>query len=303
MTTEKRKVLGRGLETLLPHRHVPHAPVAVPSPAPAPPPREDDVRHLPLDQLDANPYQTRGPQLDPASLAELAASIQAVGVLQPIVVRPIPGGRYHVIAGERRREAARQAGLSVIPAIVRQVSNEQAMEMTIIENLLREDLNPIEQARAFDRLGREFGLTQEQMAVRTGKDRSSIANFMRLLKLPLEVQDMVAFNRISLSHAKALMSLPSPHEIERLARRIMEEGLSVRYTEQQVDALLYPHPKPEKPERQVDPNVRNAENVLQQALGVRVTIEDREGKGKIILEYSSLDDYDRILAALGPKQQ
>jgi len=301
MTTEKRKVLGRGLETLLPTRHLPHAPTAAPA-SPAPPPKHDDVRHLPLDQLDANPYQTRGPVLDPASLAELAASIKAVGVLQPIVVRPLPGGRYHVIAGERRREAARLAGLSAIPAIVRQVSNEQAMEMTIIENLLREDLNPIEQARAFDRLAREFGLTQEQMALRTGKERSSIANFMRLLKLPLEVQGMLEYNRISLGHAKALMPLTSPAEIERLARRIMEEGLSVRYTEQQVEALLHPHPKPDKPERQVDPNVRQAENVLQQALGVKVLIDDRGGKGTIHIEYSSIDDYDRILAALGPKQ-
>jgi len=300
MTTEKRKVLGRGLETLLPTRHLPHAPTAAPA-SPAPPPKHDDVRHLPLDQLDANPYQTRGPVLDPASLAELAASIKAVGVLQPIVVRPLPGGRYHVIAGERRREAARLAGLSAIPAIVRQVSNEQAMEMTIIENLLREDLNPIEQARAFDRLAREFGLTQEQMALRTGKERSSIANFMRLLKLPLEVQGMLEYNRISLGHAKALMPLTSPAEIERLARRIMEEGLSVRYTEQQVEALLHPHPKPDKPERQVDPNVRQAENVLQQALGVKVLIDDRGGKGTIHIEYSSIDDYDRILAALGPK--
>jgi len=301
MTTEKRKVLGRGLETLLPTRHLPHAPTAAPA-SPAPPPKHDDVRHLPLDQLDANPYQTRGPVLDPASLAELAASIKAVGVLQPIVVRPLPGGRYHVIAGERRREAARLAGLSAIPAIVRQVSNEQAMEMTIIENLLREDLNPIEQARAFDRLAREFGLTQEQMALRTGKERSSIANFMRLLKLPLEVQGMLEYNRISLGHAKALMPLTSPAEIERLARRIMEEGLSVRYTEQQVEALLHPHPKPDKPERQVDPNVRQAENVLQQALGVKVLIDDRGGKGTIHIEYSSIDDYDRILAALGTKQ-
>jgi len=300
MTTEKRKVLGRGLETLLPTRHLPHAPTAAPA-SPAPPPKHDDVRHIPLDQLDANPYQTRGPVLDPASLAELAASIKAVGVLQPIVVRPLPGGRYHVIAGERRREAARLAGLSAIPAIVRQVSNEQAMEMTIIENLLREDLNPIEQARAFDRLAREFGLTQEQMALRTGKERSSIANFMRLLKLPLEVQGMLEYNRISLGHAKALMPLTSPAEIERLARRIMEEGLSVRYTEQQVEALLHPHPKPDKPERQVDPNVRQAENVLQQALGVKVLIDDRGGKGTIHIEYSSIDDYDRILAALGPK--
>jgi ParB family chromosome partitioning protein len=295
MTTDKRKVLGRGLETLLPSRPLPHAPVVAPGPA-----REaaDEVHHLLLDQLDRNPYQTRTATLDPASLAELAASIKAVGVLQPIVVRPVAGGRYHVIAGERRWHASQQAGLPTIPAIVRQVSNEQAMEMTIIENLLREDLNPIEQARAFDRLGRDFGLTQEQMALRTGKERSSIANFMRLLKLPEYVQGLLERNLLSLSHAKVMMALDSPGEIERLGRRIFEEGLSVRYTEETVEALLHPHPKVEQ-ERQVDPNVREAENVLQQALGVRVTITDRHGKGKILLQYSSLEDFDRILAALG----
>jgi ParB family transcriptional regulator, chromosome partitioning protein len=295
MTTEKRKVLGRGLETLLPPRHLPHAP-AVSSP-----PKDDDVLHLPLDQLEPNPYQTRSGSLDPASLAELAASIKAVGVLQPIVVRPTPGGRYQIIAGERRWEATRQAGLATIPALIRHVSNEQAMEMTIIENLLREDLNPVEQARAFERLGRDFGLTQDQMAIRVGKDRASIANFMRLLKLPPSVLSLIERGHISLSHAKLLLALPTPDQMDRLALRIFEEGLSVRYTQDTVDALTHPKPREVK-ERQVEANVRHAENVLQQTLGVKVQINDRQGKGKIVIEYHSLDDYDRILAALGVKQ-
>ena len=300
MTTEKRKVLGRGLETLLPPRHVPHAPVAVATPAAPSPPKDDDVLHLPLGQLERNPYQTRSGSLDPTSIAELSASIKAVGVLQPIVVRPTPGGRYQIIAGERRWEAARQAGLATIPAVVRHVSNEQAMEMTIIENLLREDLNPVEQARAFERLGRDFGLTQDQMAIRVGKDRASIANFMRLLKLPPSVQSLLERGHLSLSHAKLLLALPTGDQMDRLALRIVEEGLSVRYTQDTVDALTHPKPREAK-ERVVEPNVRHAENVLQQTLGVKVQINDRQGKGKIVIEYHSLDDYDRILAALGVK--
>ncbi len=297
MTTEKRKVLGRGLETLLPSRHVPHVPhgpAAVAAPAKA---DGAEVLHVPLDQLEHNPYQTRTATLDPVTLEELAASIRSVGLLQPIVVRHTGGGRYQVIAGERRWQAARMAGLSAIPALVRQVSNEQAMEMTIIENLQREDLNPIEQARAYDRLSQEFGLTQDQMSLRTGKDRSSIANFLRLLKLPASVQTMMEKDQLSLGHAKALMALESPGETERVALRVVEDGLSVRQTEETVIALTHPHPKIKK-ERVVDPNVREAENALQRALGVRVTIEDRKGKGKILIEYSSLEDFDRILEAL-----
>lgn len=293
-TTDKRKVLGRGLETLLPSRNVVHAPAPV-SVANRPP--GDEVLHIPLDQLDHNPYQTRTITLDPAALEELAASIRSVGVMQPIVVRPIPEGRYQVIAGERRWQASRIAGLTTIPALLRQVSNEQAMEMTIIENLQREDLNPMEQARAYERLGREFGLTQEQMSIRTGAERSSIANFLRLLKLPLVVQGMLEKDQITLGHAKALMPLPSPTEVERIASRILEQGLSVRQTEDHVTALAHPHPKVVK-ERVVDPNVREAEDALRRALGCRVSIDDRKGRGKILIEYASLEDFDRILAAL-----
>jgi ParB family transcriptional regulator, chromosome partitioning protein len=294
-TADKRKVLGRGLETLLPARSVPHAAIAMPSPAKA---SGDEVHHIPLEQLEHNPYQTRSASLDEEALSELAASIKSVGVVQPIVVRPVAGGRYQVIAGERRLAASHSLGLPTVPAIVRQVSNEQSMEMTIIENLQREDLNPMEQARAFDRLGREFGLTQEQMSLRTGKERSSIANFLRLLKLPPVVQTMIDKDQLSFSHAKVMMTLESPAELERLAHRVVENGLSVRQTEETVSALAHPRPKVEKV-RVVDPNVKEAENVLQRALGVRVTIEDRKGKGKILIEYSSLEDFDRIVAALG----
>jgi ParB family chromosome partitioning protein len=298
MTTEKRKVLGRGLETLLPPRQVPHAPVSAP---PAPKANADEVHQLSLDQLEHNPYQTRTLTLDASALSELAASIKAVGVVQPIVVRPTPDGRYQVIAGERRLEAARTLGMPAIPAIVRQVSNEQAMEMTIIENLQREDLNAMEQARAYERLGREFGLTQEQMAQRTGKERSSVANFMRLLKLPAAVQTMLEKNELSFGHGKALMPLDSPEAMERLARRVAEFGMSVRQTEEAVASLVQPRAKEDKPARIVDPNVKEAEKLLERSLGVRVTINDRKGKGKILIEYSSLEDFDRIIEALGDK--
>ncbi|HTV66684.1 MAG TPA: ParB/RepB/Spo0J family partition protein [Bryocella sp.] len=296
-TTEKRKVLGRGLETLLPARQAPHVPAPVAAPAKA---EGDEVLHVPLGQLEHNPYQTRGASLDPAALEDLAASIKSVGVMQPIVVRPLPGGHYQVIAGERRWQASNLAGLHTIPAIVRQVSNEQAMEMTIIENLQREDLNCMEQARAYERLSNEFGLTQEQMSLRTGLDRSSIANFLRLLKLPASVQAQLEKNQLTPSHAKFLMMLSSPAELERTAERIVERGLSVRQTEELVSALTHPHPKVAK-ERVVDPNVREAESALQQALGVKVTIEDRQGRGKILIEYHSLEDFDRILEALKAK--
>jgi ParB family transcriptional regulator, chromosome partitioning protein len=293
---DKRKALGRGLDTLLPSRQVPTA---------APPAtvlQGEAVHQLALELIDRNPYQTRT-QVDEASLKELADSIKATGVLQPITVRAITGGRYQIIAGERRWMASQQAGKSTVPAIVRQVSNEQSMEMTIIENLQREDLNPIEQARAFDRLGREFGLTQEQISLRTGKERSSVANFLRLLRLPEAVQAWVAGGHLSFGHAKALLGLDSAEAMMTIANRAVEKALSVRQTEDAIANLIYPIPLMEKQlkELAVDPNVREAERELERALGVRVTITDRKGKGKILLEYSSLEDFDRILSALSGK--
>ncbi len=294
--TEKRKVLGRGLDTLLPSRPAPAAGTAPPAVV-----HQGEALHqLAIELIDRNPYQTRT-HLDEPALRELADSISATGVLQPITVRAIPGGRYQLIAGERRWLASQRAGKATVPAIVRQVSNEQAMEMTIIENLQREDLNPVEQARAFDRLGREFGLTQEQMAQRTGKERSSVANYLRLLRLPEGIQNLVETNQISFGHAKTLMGLDSEEAMLNLARRVAIMSLSVRQTEEAVANLMHPPEKTEKV-RQVDPNVKEAENILERALGVRVIITDRKGKGKILLEYSSLDDFDRILSALSNQQ-
>ena len=301
--TEKRKVLGRGLETLLPPRQVPHAPTTGSAGAPSPASYDQPggtLQQIPLHQLDRNPYQTRTASINLAELNELVASIQAVGVLQPIIVRPVAGGRYQVIAGERRWEAARTAHLQTIPAMVRAVSNQQAMEMTIIENLQRVDLTCMEEARGYDRLSREFGLTQEQMAERTGKERSTVANFLRLLKLPASVQAMIDKRQLSFGHAKVLMAVESPEALEKLAERIVALSLSVRQTEQAVTNLIHPPETAEKV-RIVDPNVKEAEQELQRALGVRVTITDRNGKGKILLEYSSLEDFDRILEVMKAK--
>lgn len=267
-------------------------------PAPAP----SASQEIAVELIDPNPYQTRR-RISEESLKELADSIRSSGVVQPVVLRPGPNSRFQLIAGERRWLAAKRVGKTTIPAIVRQVSNEQAMEITIIENLQREDLNPVEQARAFDRLSREFGLTQEQIATRTGKDRASIANFIRLLKLPLPVQEALEDGRLSFGHGKVLAGLAGfPEHLEKAAREAIDHGFSVRETEELVGRLINPEspePKPEKPAAAVDPNVREAQRTLERALGVKVEIRDRKGKGKIILKYASLEDFDRIVEALG----
>ena len=295
--TEKRKALGRGLETLLPPRqHPPAQPgVAVVRATPA-----EGVSELELELLDPNPYQTRS-NLDEFALAELRDSIAAVGVVEPVIVRPVPAGRFQIIAGERRVKASRMCGKTTVPAVVRQVSDQQAMEMTIVENLLREDVNPMDQAHALSRLSREFRLTQDEIAGRIGKDRTTVANFLRLLKLPENVQDLLRQDKLSFGHAKALLTLlgHAPDAVARTAERAT--SLSVRQTEQLVDEMIHPPEKAPKPERVVDANVREAEQQLQRSLGVRVTITDRNGRGRILLEYSSLEDFDRILDALGRK--
>jgi len=298
MINDKRKALGRGLDSLLPSRTA-AAPIAMP----ATPPTGGSQEVL-IDSIDANPYQTRRRINEPA-LEELADSIRTSGVVQPVVLRPAANGRFQIVAGERRWLASKRAGRTTIPAVVRQISNEQAMEITIIENLQREDLNPVEQAHAFERLSREFGLTQEQIAARTGKDRASIANFIRLLKLPEAVQNALESGALSFGHGKVLLGLAGfPEHLERAAREIIDKQLSVRQTEELVVRLLNPQAaehKQEKTARVLDPNVRDAERSLEQALGIKVEIRDRKGKGKIILKYGSLEDFDRIVEALAAK--
>src|ERR1700757_3326002 len=231
----RRKALGKGLESLLPSVKA----SVDPAPQKAP---EGTPREIPVSDIDRNPYQTRT-RFDEAQLAELAASIAATGVVQPILVRSVSGGRFQLIAGERRWLASQKAGKDTVPAILRQVSDEQAMEMTIVENLQRADLNPIEQARAFERLGREFKLTQEQIAQRTGKDRASVSNFLRLLRLPTEVQGKVESGDLSFGHARTLLSLENPETILKAAQRVMALSLSVRQTESYVQGLINPEKK------------------------------------------------------------
>ena len=298
MINDKRKALGRGLDSLLPSRP-PAMPVAMPAQQVTASPQE-----IAIDKIDPNPYQTRR-HINEIALEELTESIRASGVVQPVVLRPVANGRFQLVAGERRWHASKRAGKVSIPAVVRQISNEQAMEITIIENLQREDLNPMEQARAFERLSREFGMTQEQIATRTGKDRASIANFIRLLKLPEQVQNALETGTLSFGHGKVLLALAGfPEHMERAAREIIEKQLSVRQSEELIGKLLNPQAveqKPDRPVRLVDPNVRDAQRSLESSLGVKVEIQDRKGKGKIILKYGSLEDFDRIVEALAAK--
>ena len=221
-TDMKRRALGKGLDSLLPRVPSAQAPAAAETEGGKP-------LEIPLDQIDRNPFQTRS-HMNEEQLAELAASITANGVVQPVLVRPLANGRFQLIAGERRWRASELAGKKTIPAILRQVSDEQAMEITIVENLQRADLNPMEQARAFERLSREFHMTQEQMAVRTGKDRATVANFLRLLRLPASVQARVESGELSFGHARTLLAFEHAEEIEKAAQRVIDLSLSVRQT-------------------------------------------------------------------------
>ena len=289
---KRRAALGKGIESLLGPR--PGAAQAVGAPTGKP-------LEIGLDRIERNPSQTRT-SFDEAKLAELAQSIVATGVVQPVVVRELPDGRYQLIMGERRWRASQMAGKATIPAIVRQVSDEQALEMTIVENLQRADLNPMEQARAFDRLGREFKLTQEQMATRTGKDRASVGNFIRLLKLPRSIQDIVESGTLSFGHARALLGLESAEQMTAAAAKVTALAMSVRQTESYVQGLIDPESKPKAKRavaEAVDPNVREAQDRLQRRLGLRVRVEDKKGKGRVIIEYAGVEDFDAILAALG----
>ena len=259
---------------------------------------------IPLDQISRNPWQTRT-VFDEAQLDELAQSIMATGVVQPILVRPIPNSddHYQLVTGERRWLASRKAGKATVPAIVRQIPDEQVLEMTIVENLQRVDLNPIEQARAYQKLSQEFKLTQEQMATKTGKDRASVANFLRLLRLPDGVQAKVETGELSFGHARTLLALDSPEAITAAAQKVLALSLSVRQTENYVQGLINPESKEKKQKvgsaQAEDPNVREAEDRLRRILGLRVKIEDNKGKGRVTIEYSNLEDFDALLTALG----
>jgi len=290
----KRRALGKGLESLLPSRP---AAAVVEAPAPV---ETGKPREIGVEAIERNPFQTRT-RFDETQLEELAASIAATGVVQPILVRPLAEGRFQLIAGERRWLASKKAGKATIPAMIRAVSDEQAMEITIVENLQRADLNPMEQARAFERLTREFKMTQEQMAQRTGKNRASIANFLRLLRLPTEIQGKVEAGELTFGHARALLALEDSEAIRKAAQKVGALSMSVRQTETFVNGLLHPESKAKGPEKAVepmDPNVREAQDLLQRALGLKVRIHDKEGRGQVVIEYARLEDFDALLDAI-----
>ncbi len=289
----KRRALGRGLTALLPTR----APAAQP-PAQVAAGPDRHPSDLPIDLIDPNPVQPRN-VFQPEKLAELAQSIRANGIIQPLVVRPA-GNRYQLIAGERRWRAGKLAGLERVPAIVQFVPDSRLLEITLIENIQREDLNPIEAANAFARLASDFQLSHEDIAARTGKDRSTITNLLRLLQLPDDVKQLVAERRLSQGHARALLALPTTDLQRHLADRCVSQGLSVRQAEQLVRRAVEPR-KPKVPEDDppLDPNVKAAIHEMERALGTRVRIVPRsDQKGKIEIEYYSADDLDRIYTVI-----
>jgi ParB family transcriptional regulator, chromosome partitioning protein len=267
-----------------------------------------EVLELAIDRIDRNPHQTRSfTTIEVEALDELADSIKVQGVLQPITVRPGKDGRYFLITGERRMRASEMAGKKTIPAIVRVVSEQQAAEMTVIENLQRRDLTCIDLARAYIMLSKNFGMTQEQIGERVGAARETVSNYMRLAKLPDLVHHYLQQRQLEFSHARVLLNL-DPEVVARVAHKAATENMSVDDLERYVlfnPGMLGPQAKKEpKPggARWVDPNVRAAQRDLERILGMRVRIRDRKGKGKITLEYATLEDFDRVVEMLKGKQ-
>jgi ParB family chromosome partitioning protein len=290
-TSGKRQALGRGLAALIPS--------AVESPAT--PTREkpsSGLRTLDIESIHPSSKQPRK-HFDDARLDELAESIRSQGIIQPLVVRVREGGGFELVAGERRWRAAQRAGLHQVPAVVREVAESQAFELALVENLQREDLNPIEEAEGYQRLLAEFGYTQESLSVRVGKDRSTVANALRLLKLPPAVRSMVIDGLLNMGHARALLGLDSDQAIEHLARQAVSRGLSVRQVEALVKRERDSDDKPAARPEQVSPAVRDLVHRLEQALATKVKLVQSSPKsGRLELYYSSLDELDAVLAKI-----
>lgn len=263
---------------------------------------DDALIDVAIDQVEANPNQPRK-DFDFKSLDELAASIKSSGVIQPVIVRR-QGDGYQLIAGERRWRAARQAGLDRIPAIVREATDAQSLELALVENLLREDLNPIEEAEAYQKLLSQFAWTQEEFAQRIGRDRSSIANSLRLLRLPDEIQADLRSGRLTMGHARALLALPTAADQLRLRSEILQHDWSVRATEDSIRAveeLGRQHGAPPKKGRRRSAELAALEDELQRALMARVRIVGNDRKGKIEIVYANADELERLSGLLGAR--
>jgi len=279
----QKKVLGRGLGALIPQR---------PAEAPAPASQSAGLMHVAIDQIAPNPYQPRK-TFNEASIEELARSVRQHGIVQPLVVTRA-GDRFKLIAGERRYRAAQKAGLTSVPVVVKEMMGEgDALQIALIENIQREDLNPIEEALAYHQLHEEFGLTQEEISKQVGKERSTVANFLRLLKLPENVKKLLASGQLSMGHARALLAVESPKKQEQLADRVVKRNLNVRQTE-----MLASESSPktvEKKEKEKDVFTRDAEDKLQRTLRTKVEIDRKRRGGVIHIRFSSEDDLIRVV--------
>lgn len=291
----KKKGLGRGLDALLasaslPKKEVPTDPA---QPVAAPENLDGELRHLPIEFLERGRYQPRR-DMDPQALEDLAASIKAQGVMQPIVVRPIGAKKYEIIAGERRWRASQLAGLDKVPCVIRDVPDEAAIAMALIENIQREDLNPIEEAAALQRLQDEFQLTHQQVADAVGKSRTTVTNLLRLMSLSPEARKLVEHGDLEMGHARAILTLDTARQTE-AARTIAAKGLSVRQTEALVRRLQ--QERIATGETRLDPDVKLLQDNLSERLGAPVLIQHgAKGKGRLVISYTSLDELDGILA-------
>jgi ParB family chromosome partitioning protein len=279
----EKKALGRGLDALLPESSG-----KAPSSA-------EEIQHLSVDQILPNRYQPRQ-QFIPEETSELSDSIKKNGILQPVLVRRKGDGVFELIAGERRLRAAKEAGLHTVPVIIRNASDAQAMELALVENLQRKDLNPMEEARGFHRMMKEFGYTQDSIAQRIGKDRSTIANMTRLVNLPPEVQGLVESGDITTGHAKVILGLHGPETQIRLAKQIVQGGLSVRQAEQEAARAARPG-KARRPLR-IPAAYPDLEERLRKRLGTRVNIVKNRRGGKIVVQYFSTEELDRLVEIL-----
>ncbi|HET9320632.1 MAG TPA: ParB/RepB/Spo0J family partition protein [Bryobacteraceae bacterium] len=298
MTTPQehpRRALGRGLGALLPTRE----PIAA---GPAPGIGPDEANRAAIDQIDPNPMQPRRVfQAD--ALRELADSIRQHGIIQPLVVRR-SGTRFQLVAGERRWRAARIAGMSEVPVVVQEIPDDRLLEITLIENVQREDLNPIEFGMALEQMARELNISHEEIGRRTGKDRSTIANAIRLLQLPADLQQLVGERRLSAGHARCLLGLTDEETQRKLAEKIVAQGLSVRQVERMTKRLTEPRDPASDVDEALDPNVKAAIGEMERVLGTKVRIVEKSGKrGRIEIEYYSSEDLDRIYGVIvGPTE-
>lgn len=288
----KKRGLGRGLDALLSSPS--NIPTVTSLEEQASKIDQRELQHVPLDLIQRGKYQPRR-DMDPTALEELAQSIRTQGVMQPIVIRPIGNDRFEIIAGERRWRASQQAGVETIPAMVRDVPDETAIAMALIENIQRENLNSVDEAMALQRLQQEFQLTQQQVADAVGKSRVSVANLLRLTTLPEVIKTMLSHNDLEMGHARALLGLPEDRQVEG-ARHVVARGLTVRQTEALVRQWLSSAPEPVEATR-ADPDISRLEQRLAERLGSAVQIRhSQKGKGQLVIRYNSLDELQGVLA-------